>query len=367
MSNTETETVKTNTDTDTEIDLNNLSDEEFLKYYDDKINSINTSKPVETNDNVDTKQKEDIKDIKEESNTDISTSNDTDNEDNIKEEDNTNSDNTINYKEEYEKIFKGFKANGKELKPTNVDEVISLMQKGANYNKKMKDIKHMTKQVKSLTDAGIQDLETLNYIIDIYKGDKEAIKKLLKDKNIDTYDLDLEDIQYKNNYNNILSDDSVKFSMAIDEIKESPNRDKIYSIIQNEWDSTSKNELLKDTNLIKGLQYEVESGRYDIIQEEVNRLKQFGQFEDVSDLTAYQIVLNNYLVKQGVIDSQGNVINKPNTSNNKKIKDIDVNKESIKPTTHTNNTKSDKYSDEDIKKMSDEEFIKRYDNGEFFN
>ena len=40
---------------------------------------------------------------------------------------------TIDYKSEYEKIFKPFKANGKEITPRNVEDVINLMQMGANY------------------------------------------------------------------------------------------------------------------------------------------------------------------------------------------------------------------------------------------
>lgn len=358
--NTETETVN-NTDTDTEVDYSNLSDDEFLKFYDSKINHSTTSNNEETKNNVDTNQnldnstednntKDKVEDIKE----------DTTNSTNEEKED---------YEIEYDKvknIFKdGFKANGKILKPKNMDEVISLMQMGANFNKKMKDIKHMTKQVKSLTEAGIEDLDTLNYVIDIYKGNQEAIKKLLKDKNISTYDLDLDDINYNKNYDNILSDENIEYRNTIDSIKESPNAEQIYNIVENIWDSKSKKEILNDSKVLEGLKYEVETGRYDIIQSEVDRLRSFGKLQNLDDLTAYRLVLHDYLEQNGIIDKQGNEI-KTKPTNKIVTKDIDVNKESTKPTTHVNNTKNDKYSINDIVNMSDEEFIKEYNKGSFF-
>ena len=43
-------------------------------------------------------------------------------------------------KEVYNKVFAPFRANGKEIQVKSVDDVISLMQMGANYNKKMASI-----------------------------------------------------------------------------------------------------------------------------------------------------------------------------------------------------------------------------------
>ena len=96
----------------------------------------------------------------------------------------------INYKDVVEQIFAPFKANGKEIAPRTVEDVVQLMQMGANYTKKMQSIAPMRKAVESLSNAGIDSEEKLSYLIDLYKGDKEAIKQLLKNNQIDAMDLD---------------------------------------------------------------------------------------------------------------------------------------------------------------------------------
>ena len=64
---------------------------------------------------------------------------------------------TIDYKAEYERLTQSFKANGKEIAVANVDEAISLMQMGANYNKKMAALKPNLKLLKLLENNKLLD------------------------------------------------------------------------------------------------------------------------------------------------------------------------------------------------------------------
>ena len=190
---------------------------------------------------------------------------------------------TIDYKAVYDSIFKPFKANGKTIAPRNAEDVISLMQMGANYTKKMQLMAPMKRAVESLNKAGINE-EELNFLIDIHNGDKEAIKNLLKKNEIDPIDLDMEDTKYIPK-NNIASDADVEFSETLMDVESS--LPKIQEILNKTWDSRSKQLVLKDPQLMRALHQEIEMGRFDEVQQRLEIEKTFGRYKGVSDIEAY--------------------------------------------------------------------------------
>lgn len=353
---TETGTETVNTDTETDTDISSLSDEEFNKLFDSgefiKSESFNNS---DTSEETSSKS---LEPEQENLNKEISTTeieNDTTDETNteeVKEE--------PNYKEIVQQIFTEFKANGKTIKPETPEDVKSLMQMGANYGKKMTTIKQYSKQIQSLEDAEINTLDKLNFLIDIYKGDREAVKQLLKDNNIDPYELvDLDEINYTNTGKNIATDDTIEFSMALNEVKQSEYFKDIYEVLENKWDNKSKSEILNNTKLLNGLKEEFELGRFNDIQAKVDRERQFGRLMDMTDLEAY-----SYIVTQEVnrANQQQETKPVPKVTN----KDIDVNKASTQPTQSNNkNNKPTKFSDSELASMSDEEFDRLYQKGYF--
>lgn len=370
---TETETVNTETETET-INYSNLSDEEFVKLFEN--NQLQSSEEIiETSKEETTQEKSDSEpDIVDEDIIDTDTNTEPKDEDN-NEDTNTKEDvnnDEINTDEDYLKVInelkEGFKAHGKTIKLKSADDLKRIAQMGVDYGFKMSAIKRYKKKIQSLDDAGITNLDTLNYLIDVYKGDKEAIKQLLKDNNIDPYDItDLDDVKYTNTGKNIASDSNVDFNIALDEIKESEHFNKIYDIIQNKWDSKSKSEILNNTTVLKGLQYEVESGRFDTIQNEVENKKIFGEIpSDISDIEAYRYVLHNYMEQQSKIVKESKPVtkNKPVITN----KDIDVNKTSTKPTQSNKTTVTkNKFSDKELANLSDDDFTKLFESGYFNN
>ncbi len=72
----------------------------------------------------------------------------------------------IDYKGQYEKIMAPFKANGKEIKLDNPDDVVRLMQMGANYTQKMQALQPNLKLLKMLQNQGLLDEGKLNNLID---------------------------------------------------------------------------------------------------------------------------------------------------------------------------------------------------------
>ena len=94
------------------------------------------------------------------------------------------------YKAEYQRLLAPFKANGKDIQVTSVDEALTLMQMGANYNKKMAALKPNLKVLKLLDTHGLLDENELNFLIDLKEKNPKAIMKLVKDSGIDPMEMD---------------------------------------------------------------------------------------------------------------------------------------------------------------------------------
>ena len=194
-----------------------------------------------------------------------------------------------------EKVFtEGIKANGRVIKPRDVQDVISLMQMGANYTKKMQDLKPYRKIVESLNKAEI-DEESLNFLIDVHRGDKEAIKKLMVKHSVDPLDLDLENNDYKPN-KNIVGDEDVEYAETLDDIQ--PSLPKIQEILGSKWDAKSKQLLLQNPALLRGLHEEIEMGRFDTLQTQLELEKTFGKHRGKADIEIYMKLAQDYVAEQ---------------------------------------------------------------------
>ena len=75
---------------------------------------------------------------------------------------------------------------------SNVDDAIRLMQQGANYSKKMEELKPKRALIKTLEQHGLTDKEQLGYLVDLANKDPKAIAKLVKESGIDLYEFDVE-------------------------------------------------------------------------------------------------------------------------------------------------------------------------------
>ena len=348
----------TEEDNITSDDLANMSDSQFEEYLQSgKIPSTNNTDVSDVSDeeNKDKEDEEDKETVSEKENDEtevtVEDTNDVDNNEEQKDDSSsTDSSSTIDYKAAYETIFKPFKANGKEITPRNVDDVINLMQMGANYTKKMQVIAPMKKVIESLNKAEI-DEKNLNFLIDVYKGDKEAIKKLLKKHSVDPIELDLDETNYVPK-NNIVSDEDVEFSNVIDDIRDS--LPKIQDIINSKWDKNSKDKLLSDPKLLRALHEEIQYGRFDKIQAQVEMEKMFGRYRGVSDLDAYIDIVTKAVQKES---QQHQPEPKVETKSEPKVTHKIPDKTKAAPTKTKSTTKSS-LTAKDILSMSEEDFNK---------
>ena len=321
--------------------LSDVSDEEFLALMNSKgtITATNSDKKTKTDTDVpkDTnKRKSDAVDDKlKDQNTD---------------KEPTKVDNQeVDYKSIYEQVFKPFKANGKEITPKSVEDIISLMQMGANYTKKMQLMAPMKKVVQSLDNAKIDEQE-LNFLIDVSKGDKEAIKQLLIKHKIDPLEIDLDGDNTYSPRNNIASDEDVEFNDTLMDIHDSLPR--IQEILNNTWDDNSKKAILKDPRLMRALHEEVQMGRFDEVQKRLEAEKTFGRYKGVSDVDAYIDLVSK--MEQERMKTKTQPETPTRTESTKKIPD----KSKAAPTKGKTSKSSSSLTAKDLLSMSDDEFNK---------
>ncbi len=266
----------------------------------------------------------------------------------------------LNYKEEYKKVMAPFKANGIEMTLKTPEEVRQLMQKGANYEKKMTSMKPNLKFIKMLENNQIMDEEKLGFLIDLNNKNPEAITKLLKDSGMNplNIDVDVETDYTPKNYS--VNDREVNFDSALEDIQATESGPKTVDIIATKWDQDSRDTVFKEPNILHAINDHVANGTYDKINNEVQRQRILGGFKGVSDLQAYMQTGTKLQA-----DTSGNPTKLANVVAPKKLvklKDPKVNdrkKAASSPSTKVNK-KSKGLTEDDVSSMSDAEFEKHY-------
>lgn len=203
----------------------------------------------------------------------------------------------VDYKAAYEKIFSPFKANKTELKVNTPDEVIKLMQMGANYTQRMQNLSPYLKIVKMLDNEGLLDESKLNQLIDISKKNPQAIAKLVQDSGIDPLSIDTEEATkyVPNNYQ--VSEEEFKLQTVLDEVLQDPDGIELLKDAGN-WDEKTKLGFQKAPEQLYALVEQKKNGTYDLINQELARQKLFNpQLSAMPFLDAYQAV-GNYMLQQ---------------------------------------------------------------------
>ncbi|HEY7823553.1 MAG TPA: hypothetical protein VIG24_11985 [Acidimicrobiia bacterium] len=204
------------------------------------------------------------------------------------------------YKATHDRLMAPFKANGKEMKVENVDEAITLMQMGANYNKKMAGLKPHLKLMKMLENEGLLSEEKLSYLIDLEKKNPAAIQKLVKDSGVDPLEMDEDKSEYKPGTYTV-DDKEIELDHVLDKIQDTPTYQKTINVVSTKWDGPSKQAIANTPQLLEVINDHMGRGIYDVINTEVERGRTLGRLDGLSDLEAYQKV-GDALHKSGGFD-----------------------------------------------------------------
>lgn len=272
----------------------------------------------------------------------------------------------------YKKLTAPFKADGRDFTVRSPEDAIRLLQQGVNYSRRMQEIKPMKALDRMLSDHGLNEPEKLNFLIDLSKGDKEAITQLLKSHKIDPMDLDLEkDSGYQaRNYQGNPQDN--EFRDALDTALTTPEGQALVSHIHKDWDPASKAQLRNDPSILGTLSEYKASGVYDKVVEELEYQRSIGFLNGVPFLKAFDQV-GEAMKKAGVFGSPNPAQNGDSmaplsgqTQSQPVLSGARKSTGTKKPETnpHLSSTPPAKQSgntgkpEPDFGKMSDEEFLK---------
>lgn len=283
----------------------------------------------------------------------------TETSDKIENQDNND---TPNYEEFYKTVMAPFKANGRMVQLNNAQEVISLMQKGTDYTRKTQDLARYKKPLLMLEKAKLLDEDNVSFYIDLMNGNQEAIRKLLKDKNIDTLSLPSEEepINYVPSGNKV-SDIEVAIDDTIKNIAGKPYGNSFLADVSN-YDDVTKSYIGQDPRILEALFQQKQQGVYDRIVAEVERQKLIGNISpNTPFVEAYYNV--GMMLRQQVYNQQGrNGFNTPqpltrrpaitpsNLNNSQRARAAGITRTSSQARQPIKNPLS----------MSDEEFLKQF-------
>lgn len=197
----------------------------------------------------------------------------------------------FDYEAAYKKITAPFKANGKDIFLKSPEEVISMMQMGANYTRKMQSIAPHRKALMMLQNNDLLDESKLSFLIDLNKKDPAAIQKLLKESGVNPLEVDVDAESTYQPGNHHISDDEVVLTTVLEDVASTQEGRETVQIISSDWDQASKDVLLTDPHIISVINQQRQNGVYDAITAEIERQKVIGTIPvETSFLEAYRVV-----------------------------------------------------------------------------
>ena len=187
------------------------------------------------------------------------------------------------------------KASDMELDLT-LDELKALASKGIDYTKKTQTLAPWRKAISALQEQGLGEND-VNLMIDVLKGDKNAIAAVLARTKVDPLELDTDKVEYTPN-----SYGKDETQLMVEEVVESILNDKEFEVtakvVDEVWDSKSRQLMAENPALIRGLHEEIKMGRYEIVAPMAMKMKTMDMVRGgqvLSDLEYYQTAVDTYL------------------------------------------------------------------------
>ena len=190
------------------------------------------------------------------------------------EDDNLEDDIVDEAQKEHQEL--AFKANGREYKFTQ-DEIMAQFPKifgqAMDYTKKTQAMKPWRKTIDAIEEAKLGHND-INLMIDVMKGNKEAIAEVLKRTGVDSLEIDTENSKYTpNDYGR--DDKALAIKDIIEEISVDREYETTHKVLSKEWDEKSFRKMTDDPELIRLLHNDVKSGTFDKVQAVAEKIKVF--------------------------------------------------------------------------------------------
>jgi len=271
----------------------------------------------------------------------------------------------FDYESAYKKVSEPFKANGVDMQVKNPEDIIRLMQMGANYQKKMAQLKPNLKIIKMLDNNELLDEAKLHNLIDLSKKDPKAITKLIQESSIDPLDIDKDVPTDYQPTDYSITDKEYHLDQVLDDIKGTDTFDKTINVLTKEWDTKSKSTVSDNPEIIGVINTHMGNGVFDKVNAILQQEKTLGKLAGVPDVDAYRQIAE-YLHKNGDLRTENNTVQETpkvssKTEETKQASaDRDKKRKAVAPVKQTTTKKAT--TDEDFLGLSDEDFMKKYAN-----
>ena len=267
----------------------------------------------------------------------------------------------FDYESAYKKVSEPFKANGVDMQVKDPEDIIRLMQMGANYQKKMAQLKPNLKLIKMLDKNELLDEAKLHNLIDLSKKDPKAIAKLVKESDVDPLDIDKDAPTDYQPTNYTVTDKEYNLDQVLDEIKDTDTFNKTINVMTKEWDTQSKTIISENPEIIGIVNTHMSNGVFDKVNTMLQQEKALGKLAGVPDVDAYRQIAE-YMHQNGLLRQPGDKkveASKVSSKTDEKADaDRDKKRKAAAPVKQTTTKKAS--TEEDFLGLSDEEFMKKY-------
>ena len=266
--------------------------------------------------------------------------------------------------EAYNLIFgKPIKASGREVQLRNPEHAKNFIEMGIDYNKKMQAMKPHMKTLKTLEKEGLlDDMDKLNLLLEVKHGNKDALKRLIAESDIDPLDFaDEEVIAESRNYqaqNHMMSDSEVEIGAELDSISGTESGKRTLQIMTKEFDAKSREIISQNPSYIGMLNRDIQNGVYDEIAEVIQYKR------DMKVVPANASDMEVYIQTVQELDAQAarDQAERPETpSPQPRKKGSSVDKKRRQGMSGSRSSNSNKKVEYDPLSMSDEDFMKLED------
>ena len=280
------------------------------------------------------------------------------------EEEEAEAESEVDYAAEYKRLIgTPIKANGKDITIDSVDDAIKLIQMGANYYKKVEQLKPAQKIVSMLEKAQLLDESKLSFAIDLLNKDPAAIQSLVGD-------MDISDVldEKHNGYtpkDHTVSDVQLNLDNAISDVASTPTGHITLKVLGEQWDQASRQIVVSNPSIIGLINQHVADGTFDTVTREVEKRRMLGQIpQGLNDIEAYKFVGDQLYANGNTTTAPKGQQHVATNANAKPIvkpsKETVVNKKRAASNTARNTSQSVSQNMDDVFAMSDEEFKAKY-------
>lgn len=193
------------------------------------------------------------------------------------------------------------KANGTEF-DLSIDELLKLAPKGLDYHKKTQEIAPWRKTISALKDNGLNE-QDVNLMIDVLKGNKDAIAEVLKRTQVDPLEVDIDkNAQFiPNTYGQ--DDTTLRIQEIVSAIHQDPEYQTTAHVVDDIWDNASRDIIRQNPDMIAGLHADVKDGTYNIIAPLAFKMKALDG-RGLSDIEYYMEAGRQYFANQEATTAQ---------------------------------------------------------------